>query len=157
MNFKQHRNYGVAVAASVSVGYFFTQPIDQPLFLYCVAMFFVILAGSFAPDLDTESIPSKWFTRGLWFGWSIILLLNISGIPKFEYELQLKTVAVLTVVFIIVKAFKHRGPTHALILVPVLLIVGYYSENYLISAFSIGLATHYYCDSISPFKLRNWF
>lgn len=169
MNFKQHRNYGITIALLASGGFCLFSILEDlhegqgilitwNLLLYCFFLFVTVLAGSFAPDLDTDSIPSKIAARVLVLFWVVVLFSGlISEYTPFEYELQWTPIAVFTLIFLIAKSDKHRGITHALAWVPVLLFCGLYSGNHLIAAFAIGLAAHYYCDSINPLRLKNWF
>lgn len=170
MDYKQHRNYGFITALSIALGYyiFFTFVyyfqsgainFSLKLLIYSFGIVIAALAGAFAPDLDTDSIPSRWVARFLVLYW--IPVLSSEAIIKytpFQYELQWKPVAILSIIFLIAKSDKHRGITHALIWIPVLMIFSIYTWNHYVGAFAIGLAVHcWYCDNISALTFKNWF
>lgn len=165
MNFKQHKNYGLTIALLSSIVYclfftilwfFYSKEIvfSQALIEYCIVLFAITFSASQFPDLDTDSIPSKWVSRFLALWLAAVLFFEYVPI---EYELQWKPAAIFTLIFLIAKQSKHRGLTHALIWVPALLIISIYTGNHFIGAFAVGLGVHYYCDGINPWKIKNWF
>jgi hypothetical protein len=168
MNFKQHRNYGLTISLLASIGYclFYTGlylyqsgslVFSWKLLEYCLGLFVICFAGSLAPDLDTDSIPSKWVARILAVYLGIVLFSKqITDSIGIDYELKWKPVASLIFIFLIAKIGKHRGISHALFWVPLLMIMSLRTGNHFIGAFAVGLGVHYYCDSINPWRLKNW-
>lgn len=168
MNYIGHRNNGLAVSLIVSVAYyvFFAAnyyslhgggvTYSQELIIESLGMFVLTFAGSQIPDLDTSSTPSKIVSIFLTIYWGCVLFIeyyssqsNISG------HIAWQPAAIITFSFLLCFSTKHRSFTHALGWVPVLLVSAYYTNIYCL-AIAVGLATHFYCDSISPFRLKNW-
>lgn len=153
MNYKAHRNYGATTALIVIiVSAIATKSVEASLFCGLITLIF-----SLFPDLDTHSTPSKIFA-------TIILACN-AGILLLDLFFKLDVAALFVLsfiacnVFIGFKTLTHRGVTHKYIWPFLSLVAGvFFIETigvYFISA-SVGLCTHFACDSISPLKLRNW-
>jgi len=168
MNFAQHRNHGLSVAAISGIAYYgyyaanyysITGAVlfSEKLFGIALAIFGLVFVGSLSPDLDIHSTPSKWAARFLAVYLGAILLLDqVKEIFNLEAELHWRPVVVLAFIFVLCKSSKHRGITHAWSWIPLLIGLSIYTENHGIGAFAVGLGTHYLCDSISPFRLENW-
>ena len=169
MNFIDHRNYGVATALSVSVGYYVFHAANyyaqsglilfsEKLLIASLIMMLSTFSGSLFPDLDTASIPSKWTARFLsvYIG---LILLSGELIDKFNYDVELHTkpALILAFIFVLCKGDKHRGITHALLWIPGLIGLGLFTGNHYLIGFAIGLFTHLVvCDKISIMNFRNW-
>jgi len=168
MNFQQHKDYGIGAAVVTSALYYvymtssyyfqsgaFAFSID--LFWYCIAMLLLVFVGSLVPDLDTKSTPSRIVSTFLAIYWGLILFSKeINDYLDLNYTIHWVPAGVLSFIFLICSASKHRGITHALLWVPAVAGLGIYTSDHLLVGFAIGLGTHYYCDSISPLKLKNW-
>lgn len=146
MDFKNHAKSGVIVSALTTCTYslVLNSPIE-PLHIFCY-----VLAGSLAPDLDTNSKPSKITALfGACFG--IWALLNRE--PYFALT--------FLTAFAFIKTFNHRTYTHLYTLPAILIFVAIkYSHPWLIP-FCIGLLTHYALDCtgkdrLYPWHLRSW-
>ncbi len=103
------------------------------------------LAGSLAPDLDTQSRPSKYlsfmlFLFGLWSIWE-----------KEPYPFIIFATA-----FMFIKSMNHRTFCHIFTLPVVLSISAVYFNIWWLIPFSVGLIVHYACDKMNPLKLSNW-
>jgi uncharacterized metal-binding protein len=145
MNYKAHRNYGATTALIVIiVSAIATKSVEISLFCGLITLIF-----SLFPDLDTHSTPSRYAA------WAVLVAMGY-----FIYFKQEINACLIAGCFIFIKTQKHRGWTHKFWLPSLLLGVGLYCLEsigvYFIAA-SVGLCTHFACDSISPLKLRNWF
>lgn len=141
MNFSQHARAGLTASAFTGIAsFFYYQKIDQPLLIGLVTFI-----GSIFPDLDTESIPSRWTAR-IGFICSLILLYNDKPTP----------VAIVGTLFFLVKSDKHRGFIHKYWFAAVFIIAGLLWSNPLCLAFGVGLIVHYTVDGITP-AWKNWF
>ncbi len=108
--------------------------------------------GSFFPDLDTESTPSKWYFR--------LMIPIIPYLLYMEYYFGALTIVGL---FLAAKVQHHRGWTHSykvpvlIVLVSLLpgLIPGLdYFMPYTLVPISFGIVTHLLPDSIKTFLKR---
>jgi len=151
MNFPEHSRAGLKVSA-VTIGgcLFFGDSIGAGLETWIqVKQSFVlgcfVYAGSVFPDLDTESIPSRWAARiGLVF-FCIMAYLNKPW-----------PAAIAGALFFLVKADKHRGFTHKYWFIAAFIAYGLIYDKFYACAFGIGLLVHFRVDRISPFELKNW-
>ena len=96
MKFEGHAKYGVAslIVASLATS---IDGVFEPLVIP------VALAFSFFPDLDTNSIPQRWFYRALTVA---LLVLSYKGMDKHAIALAIVCISPLL--------HKHRGWTHEL-------------------------------------------
>ncbi|MCP4757426.1 MAG: hypothetical protein GY866_41730 [Proteobacteria bacterium] len=156
MNFKSH------VIASAMVGAFFPLvgihvlktpiPAEELAYIVPACMF----GGTF-PDLDTESIPSRWYAR---IGLVASLICLILDKPWYA--------AFVCIPFLAVKAHKHRGWTHSYavpalltalpLVVPFVPILARYvpSEYRLtIVAYAVGIVSHLATDGRYPMKRKS--
>lgn len=140
MNFSDHSRAGLITSAVTITGsLFFGQHLEQAILLGAF-----VYIGSIFPDLDTESIPSRWAARiGLVF-FCIMAYLNKPW-----------PAAIAGALFFLVKADKHRGFTHKYWFITAFIVYGLYYHQYLACAFAIGLLVHFRVDRISPFELKN--
>lgn len=168
MNFTDHKNYGLAVSALLGIAYYvyfaanyfrFTGEIaySYPLMIESLFMFALTFAGSQVSDLDTNSIPSKIVSIFLMIWWGFVLFLEYySSLFNISASMEWQPVAISTFAFLVCSSSKHRSFTHALGWCPILLAYAYFTGLYVIGGFAIGMATHFYCDKISPLRLNNW-
>lgn len=151
MNFPDHSRAGLITSAVTATGALFfgdslgagfeTWAQTKQSFLLGL----LVYIGSVFPDLDTESIPSRWAARiGLVF-FCIMAYLNKPW-PS----------AIAGALFFLVKADKHRGFTHKYWFIAAFIIYGLYYHQYLACAFGLGLLVHFRIDRISPFEWKNW-
>ncbi len=109
------------------------------------------LLGSEFPDLDTDSIPSR-YTAGA----GLILSAILFYYGYFQYA------ALIGMVFMLIKTPPHRGITHSYLLPLALVGVSEWVFSYgriygfMVVYFGFGLIVHYAFDKMSPFKLKNW-
>lgn len=143
-DFKTHS----IAAASVAVPAFFL-----PLALgaeMADAVFFamiVFLAANF-PDLDTESVPSRWAARGVFLSGCYLVYCE-----KPEYAL------VIAGLFVLTKVGVHRGWTHKYTTPILIAAAGVYlfpELALLFIGFSIGMIVHLAVDRISPLEKVGW-
>jgi len=141
MNFPDHSRAGLIASVVVSVAsMIFTQDLDS-----AVLLGFSVYIGSVFPDLDTDSIPSRWAARiGVLF-FLIMAYLNKPWPP-----------AIAGALFFLVKADHHRGFTHKYWFPLGFIVCGIYLQQYSACAFGFGLLVHFMIDGISPFALKNW-
>ena len=169
MNFKEHKNYGLAVAFISGIAYYGyfaanyyritnTMLFSEKLFGLSLAIFGLVIIGSLASDLDIHSTPSKWAARFLSVYLGAILLFDqIKENFNLEPEPHWRPALVLAFIFTLCKSDKHRGITHAILWIPVLTGLGIYTGNHGLVAFAIGLFTHIVIiDRISVFNWKNW-
>ncbi len=137
MNFKAHAKAGISVSLiSMALTGYFTQ--DKELSIIVGLSTFI---GSLFPDLDTESIVSRWTAR---LGFIAILASWYYNFPEIGL--------VIGAGFMLVKSGKHRGFTHNYLLPIVFLIIGIVFNQFWMIGFCAGLITHYSLDSINPIK-----
>ena len=100
MNFHGHAIVSSIIAAGV-VGITTTiSPETEPKILAIIAV--CIILGGLFPDIDTASIPSRWY--------AIIMCLSL---PVFwHYDMPWHWIAVL-IPYVAAKSFKHRSWTHS--------------------------------------------
>ncbi len=142
MKFSSHLKAGLAISAIAGAGsyLFFGDTLSAA---YAAAL---TLTGSLFPDLDTNSIPSRWAARiGLLI--TFICLYTKTYLPA----------VVAGGLFFAVKSGKHRGFTHSYALPLIAIIVGISSGNFLFCAFGIGLIVHFFLDGLSLLVAENWF
>lgn len=161
MNYKQHRNYGITTALSVSIGYYFLFAggviFHEPLFWYSIMLFVATFLGSQFPDLDTNSIPAKIVSMVLMVLWGAVLFIEYySENFSIDYSIKWQPLAIGTFSFLVCSSSKHRSFTHAILWTPILFIVAYNTGIYLIGGFALGHAAHLYCDKVNPLVLKNW-
>jgi membrane-bound metal-dependent hydrolase YbcI (DUF457 family) len=153
MKFSSHAKTGAALGVGLSLTGLFTNNFEQSIFAG-----FLAFCGANFPDLDTDSIPSRWTAR--------------IGVVVSLVCFYLKTpwpVAWMGLMFFIAKSDKHRGFTHKYVLVafcvafvfyptswPLGLLISFYGINWLFGAFGVGVASHLLLDDISPWETKNW-
>jgi len=141
MNFPDHSRAGlIASAMTATVGLFFGQHLEQ-----AVLTGGFVYIGSIFPDLDTESIPSRWAAR---IGLVFFCIMAYLDKPW--------PAAIAGALFFLVKADRHRGFTHKYWFIAVFIAYGLIYEQALACAFGVGLLVHFRIDRISPFELKNW-
>lgn len=141
MNFSSHARAGLTAAAAVSVASFiYFRNFDQ-----AALTGLVLFAGSIFPDLDTDSIPSRWAAR-IGFVVSLTMLyLRKPFVP-----------ALAGMMFFLVKSGRHRGFIHKYCFPVFFLVLGAGTGNVLYAAFGAGLVVHLWLDRISPLDGRRW-
>jgi len=161
MNFEQHKNYGVSAALCVSIGYYiyyaskyFSQTgqylVSEKVFIYSLLIFFITVAGSLAPDLDTKSTTTRFVSIFMAILWGLIIFSNLLPAHYSYYA------GVASFLLFMCLGTKHRSFTHALGWPAIALLLSAYTKEYMLFAFGCGLIVHAYCDAINPFELRNW-
>jgi len=141
MNFREHLIAGaigsVAIAGTHAA---ITQSVD--LFpLISIACLF----GSLAPDLDTQSKPSKF------------VALLLSAFCVYSIIVREPYFALfLSAGFLFIKSFNHRTFTHIWTLPIILCFVAYKTDTFLLYSFSFGLCVHYSVDCLGPKKMYPW-
>jgi uncharacterized metal-binding protein len=141
MNFKAHASAGI-IAATTQAIILYINHVDIETISFSFAIVFIF---SLLPDLDTHSTPSRFS--------AIFILLYSVYLIYYNSILEALTINMLYVFF---KTLKHRGITHKYILPALAIVIGVYLSHLMYISIGIGLIVHYACDSISPFKLKNW-
>lgn len=140
MNFPQHAKAGFYTSClAASAGYLFK---DLRIALLAGLLCFV---GSVIPDLDTDSIPSRWAAR---FGLGLTCFSIYTG--------RYFPAVVAALLFFAIKSFPHRNWTHKYFGPLICFSLGIYHQNFLYAAFGVGLLCHLLVDSLSPLDSRNW-
>ena len=123
--FKEHATVGLVSGAIVGfgVGYYSSDYILGALFGMAV------FVGSLASDIDTGSIPSKWFAR-------IGIVLAIA----LMYYGQHKHASIIGLAYMGFSSDKHRGFTHGWPLIIVCFVVGYFGAISKIPAYFVLFA-----------------
>ena len=156
MNFKEHSNAGLWASVPVMA-------VTAYLFLGTDLLFYAFMVlsmgacawyGSLAPDLDTNSIISRWTARAL-LSYSCISLLKYHQPGPFEilgkYQVfDLWIVFYANLVFVAIKCTKHRGPTHKYIIPPILILAGFLTKYPWFSALGFGFIAHAILDKLKP-------
>ena len=139
--FKKHFTAGLIASGVVASGtYFLTKNLEASALAGAACLF-----GSLAPDIDVDSIPSRWFAR---FGFIATILLYYFN----KKDLGL----VLGGSFFFLKSGKHRGWTHKYSLPLGLVFAAYFIPHMAWFVGAIGLIVHYSLDRISPFRVSGW-
>lgn len=145
MNFKGHIIGSAVVAVALPV---VARMLDVPLTDQQIAYMIpaTILGGNF-PDLDTQSVPSKFYAIV-----GLIASVYFMLIRKWEYA------AFVMVPFFVAKMGKHRGWTHSYFVPAGFLAGGYFfpQYNFILSAFAVGHIVHLILDSIWIWKRKSW-
>lgn len=90
-----------------------------------------VVAGALFPDIDE---PGSYIGRKLWFlAWPIKILAQF--IPM----------------------FRHRGATHFLIIPLMLMLLSYFIENIMLTAFAVGWIAHTVGDMLTVTGIRGYF
>ena len=146
MNFKQHFTGGVVGSIVAATGLITTNNfyggLDDKTILYATTM---VLVGSLAPDLDTDSIPARWAAR-----------IGVIASILFIYGEKPIIAAVIGLVYMLMKCGKHRGFSHKYLTLAIIAGIGIYLTNIIIIGFASGMLIHFILDKISPFKKYNW-
>lgn len=138
MNFKEHLIFGsISGAVVLATSFYMSNNIEESL-VFCA----VTVAGSLVPDIDTGSVPSRIFA---WIGIAVSCM--------FLYHGNSKPAAIIGIIYMLFSSDKHRGFTHKWILPIACLAWAYFFKQTWPVAFGIGLATHYVCDKIPPYKI----
>lgn len=144
MNFYSHAKAGL-LAASIMGGVAAFVNKDLQTAVYSFTLTF---CGSIFPDLDTESIPSRWAARaGLLFTSACIFLDNL--FPA----------AIAGMLFFAIKSGHHRGFTHKYPLPVICILLSFYLgfwDSMLYASFGIGLICHLMLDNLRLLDSRNW-
>ena len=110
--------------------------------------------GAVIPDLDTDSIPSRWAARfGAAFMFICVYMAHEHPGAAVEYYFP---AAVAGLLFFTIKAFPHRSFTHSWFGPVICFALGVYHGNFLYSAFGVGLMCHLIVDRLGPLDSRNW-
>jgi len=141
MNFSQHAKAGLISATIAGIGYY-TFANDLKTAVMSAALVFI---GSVFPDLDTESIPSRWAAR-IGFIFSLLCIATNKLLPA----------AIIGALFFLIKSGKHRGFTHKYSLPALCITAWFFLGNVPCAAFGVGLLVHFGLDKISPFQWKNW-
>jgi len=141
MNFVDHSRIGAISSVVIGTGsLIYGYELEQS-----VLIGIVVYIGSLFPDLDTDSIPSRWAARvGLVF-FCIMAYLKKPWPP-----------AIAGGLFFLLKADKHRGFTHKWWFPLGFITYGIYAEQSLAIAFGFGLIIHFKVDGIKFFEMKNW-
>ena len=141
MNFVDHSRIGAISSAVVATGsLIYGYQLEQS-----AVIGIVVYIGSLFPDLDTDSIPSRWAARlGLAF-FCVMAYLNKPWPP-----------AIAGALFFLLKADKHRGFTHKWWFPLGFIAYAIYDVNYTAWAFGVGLIVHLKVDGIKFFEVKNW-
>lgn len=118
MNFKAHLNAGVvagaiSAAAAIGVGpgesHEFLAVTDSapPQLTFAAICFAAAVAMSLFPDLDTTSVPQRWFSRSI-----LILLVIALSADANDRSKAFALTACLSFVFVLTTVHGHRGWTH---------------------------------------------
>jgi len=163
MNFKFHWSAGlIGGAAAFALGLF----LDAPG-AYNLALAGGVVVGSQFPDLDTGSIPARWFGR---IGGGTSLFLIIAG-KIWEISLFWLIAALIGLVSLLTQGSKHRGLTHKYWIPLGLCLLSFLPygtdwlpslQEYLLPAmlrgFALGVVIHLLLDGIFPWQLgKAWF
>lgn len=141
MNFSSHSRAGLTISAIIFCGALIvTSEFDRPL-IWGLAVYI----GAIFPDLDTDSIPSRWTARA-GFIFAVIMLVLKKPWPP----------AILGAGFFLIKSGKHRGFIHKWWFPIAFIAAGCIWNQLLCFAFGAGLIVHFAVDKISPFSLENW-
>jgi hypothetical protein len=141
MNFSEHAKAGGLVAAAVTIGLgLYLDDFKTPFQAGLLAF-----SGSLFPDLDIDSIPSRYTARAC-FCFSIALMWLDNPWPP----------AIAGTLFFLVKSGKHRGFTHKYSLPLICGLLAAFYGNWLFAAFGVGLLTHYALDRLYFFDWGNW-
>ena len=98
MNFREHAIGGVSASLVAGVGMlYFTGDPTLSVFSAVTAM-----AGALSPDIDSASIPSRWFAR---FGILVSVILMWAG--------KYKEASISGIIYMAFSAGRHRGWTHS--------------------------------------------
>jgi membrane-bound metal-dependent hydrolase YbcI (DUF457 family) len=114
--------------------------------------------GAVVPDLDTGSIPARWFGR-LGFAGSCLLLG--SGIIAESFVLLVSS-AVPGLLALFLLGLKHRGPLHKYWLPAFLIpfaVWGQFPNEFvrpLMFSFAGGICVHLLLDGIFPWSFKGW-
>lgn len=133
MNFKDHALIGAATGL-VTGACFLVYSGSWPL---AIMQALTVFLGSLAPDLDTDSIPSRWTAR-IGFVVACIFMLENKYFPA----------AIIGSAFMLMKCGKHRGMTHKYYLPFILFGAAAFFSNFLFAAFGIGILVHLKADKI---------
>lgn len=141
MNFSSHAKAGLIVSGlAAGANFLFFGGAQQTVF--AAALCFV---GSVFPDLDTDSIPSRWAARaGLAF--CCLCLYQKVYLPA----------VIAGMLFFAVKSGKHREFTHSYGVAALAIIIGVSIGNFFYCAFGVGLLCHFIVDGLSPLDPGNW-
>jgi hypothetical protein len=141
MNFSSHAKSGLILGPTATVlSYLFTNNVQLSVVSGLLAFI-----GAIFPDLDTDSIPSRWAAR-IGFGSVLALLYLQKPYPA----------AWLGLLFFLIKSGKHRGFMHKYHLPTFCFAVSMITGNLFYAAFGFGLCLHFWVDKISPLELKNW-
>lgn len=141
MNFPQHLKAGMIGGALTSIA--FSTLTHEPEKL--VSIFCLTVLGSLAPDLDTQSKPSKFAA----------IALTIAGVIAL-YRKELYPIIYFLIGFSFIKCFNHRSWTHVYLVPLSLFIIGYKTNVIYFIPIGIGVMVHYLIDKLWPWKLSNW-
>lgn len=141
MNFYPHLAVTTIITAPILYQAHKTGFLTQEEVIQCGIFAFM---GSWFPDLDTNSKPSKWYAR-----------LMVPGVPFLVIkEFYLEAIAIVAL-FVFAKIGKHRGWTHSY-WIPVLLLLvsllpglsGGFWLPYLLIPLALGILTHLIPENI---------
>ena len=149
MDFKIHIRIGSIASAAVTVAYgFIASDFKLPLTTdpdEAALVFILCLAGSLAPDLDTQSKISK------------IASFALSAFCVFSIITREPYLALLfSAGFLFVKSFNHRTWTHVYTLPLVLSLIALKTGFWQLYPLSLGILTHYFVDCLGPQKMLPW-
>lgn len=140
MEFSAHAKSGLIGGVPLAAaGLFFNDP---EYFILAGVLFFI---GAVFPDLDTDSIPSRWAARiGALFIFAMIAIDKL--LPA----------AVAGLLFFVIKSFAHRKFTHKYWIPALCILLVFFFDNQLYLTFGAGIIVHFWLDKISPLSGRNW-
>lgn len=154
MNFKGHLIGGLSSGLIVGgIGLWLQLPLES-----AVTLGGAVFIGSQFPDLDTGSIPTRWFGRiGFLFSFAILMYSLKAGFGNL-------TLAGYTVglISLFSQGSKHRGLTHKYYIPLILGGLFFYPvfEGTLMPFICLGLSSgifiHLFIDGIFPWKIKAW-
>ena len=148
MNFKDHLTAGIITGASCGAGAYYLEATPK----LAVACAFMGTMGGLFPDLDTGSIPTRWFARFASF-------IGALGIWQY-FNGNLQIMAFMPALILsLAQSGRHRGWTHSYLLPFVVVGLGYLlfpTGVFLFASFGLGILSHYALDSMNPLRRTSW-
>ncbi len=149
MIFRQHLGYGFVASAIASASFAFAKSgFELPITADSgdIALVFgLCLAGSLAPDLDTQSTPSR-----------IVAIFGFFFCSLSLFHREPYPALIFATAFIFIKSLSHRGWIHTYTLPLILVVMGIVLQLWMIIPFSLGIIVHFKCDGMKVFKKSNW-
>ena len=122
------------------------------------AAFGAAAVGGVFPDLDTASIPARWFGR---LGFVVAGVAFGLGSQLMDVH-YLQISAIIGLFALLLLGLKHRGPFHKYWLPVFCFVLAAYGEfsypevNLLLACFGLGVIVHLALDFIFIWQLKAW-